>query len=207
MRDRSGFDFDGHGEADRGSRRLGAGRPARLHRREPRLRQHRHRGPAGAEPARLAAGARERRRRTSTTPRSPQRTATASRTPAPATSTTTRTRRATTDWRFDFNCLTSTSSSLMARHGPGAPAHLRPDRRRRVQDRLRLRRRSTTATERSARAFRAAPPQESAERSGKAGDHRTGGAALSIALQQARRRAPAARVRARGPLRSCRRRG
>ncbi len=52
MRDRSGFDFDGKGEIDRGRARL-RGRPLpRLHRRGARVRQRRHRRPAGT----VAAG-------------------------------------------------------------------------------------------------------------------------------------------------------
>ena len=57
MRDRSGFDAKGQGESDRDAFNFAAGRPARLHRRGPRLRQRRHRQPAGADAAGRAAGA------------------------------------------------------------------------------------------------------------------------------------------------------
>ncbi len=57
MRDRSGFDAHGRDESDRGDLDLRPGHAARLHRREPRLRQRRHRRPAGPEPARLPARA------------------------------------------------------------------------------------------------------------------------------------------------------
>ena len=60
MRDRSGFDAHGQGESDRGDLTFASGRPARLHRRGPRLRQRRHRQPAGADAAGLAAGAGQR---------------------------------------------------------------------------------------------------------------------------------------------------
>ena len=61
MRDRSGFDFEGHGpdrpRPDRVHARLLPG----LHRRGARLRQRRHRRPAGPVPAGLGAAARESR--------------------------------------------------------------------------------------------------------------------------------------------------
>ena len=60
MRDRSGFDLTGRGESDRGDADLRPRRLPRLHRREPRLRQRRHRQPAGPDPARRAARARQR---------------------------------------------------------------------------------------------------------------------------------------------------
>ena len=76
MRDRSGFDLDGNGQIDRDPIGFAPGLSTRLHRRGPRLRQRRHRRPAGPVAAGQPARSRAATPRTSTTRRGPPRPAT-----------------------------------------------------------------------------------------------------------------------------------
>ena len=105
MRDRSGFDVDGHGQTDRGADRVRARHSARLHRRGPRLRQRRHRRPAGADARSTRSPSRAATRRTSTTRRSQRR---ATRSPTRGAGHVDNYTDPTADgnWTLKYDCLT-----------------------------------------------------------------------------------------------------